>query len=118
MKKLPRRRPRAQSDRKIRGVLRELLMNSSNPSSLLEIYYWSDEPQLTEFIRQFLLLSDSARATLVAFMKMTKGASESVRVNIGPKGEITLSSPHISDAMKLKSASRALTAPEAPELLQ
>ena len=118
MKKLRRRRLGAQSDRKIRGVLRELLMNSSNPSNLLEIYYWSDEPQLTEFIRQFLLLPDSARATLVAFMRMTKGASESIRVSVGPKGEIILSSPHVSDATKLKSASRGVTVPEAPELLQ
>jgi hypothetical protein len=86
----------------VKRVLHELLERSRDPSRLLEVYYWSTEPDLAEFVRQFLALSDSVRRTLMAFISMTREAGESVEVTIGLEGEITLSSPAVSEAMKLR----------------
>jgi hypothetical protein len=99
----------------VKRVLHELIESSPDPSRFLEVYYWAAEPNMAEFFRQFLALSDSARRTLTAFMNMTRNAENSVTVTIGLKGELTLSSPAVSDAMKLRSA--VSNSPDPPEIL-
>ena len=79
-----------------------MIERSQEPSRFLEVYYWTTESDLAEFVRQFLALSESTRRTLMAFMSMTREAGESVKVTIGIAGEITLSSPAVSEAMKLR----------------
>jgi len=101
----PRRRRLRDGDFKdsdVKQVLHNLLERSGNPSRLLEVYYWSTEPELVEFIRQFLALPNSTRFALTAFMSMTKDAWGSVAVTIGLNGEITLSSPAVAEAMKMR----------------
>jgi hypothetical protein len=93
---------RSSDDCDVKKVLHKLIERSREPSRVLEAYYWTTEPDLAEFIRQFLALSDSARRTLMAFMSMTREAGESVEVTIGFEGKITLSSPAVSEAMKLR----------------
>ena len=97
-----RARSRGTEDCDVKKVLQKLIERSHEPSRVLEAYYWTTEPGLAEFVRQFLGLSDSARRTLMAFMNMTREAGESVEVTIGVEGELTLSSPAVSEAMKLR----------------
>ena len=110
-----RTRTRGIEDCEVKRVLHQLIERSPHPSRFLEVYYWAAEPNIAEFVRQFLALSDSARRTLTAFMNMTRDAENSVKVTIGLKGELILSSPAVSDAMKLKSV--ASISPEPPEFL-
>ena len=88
--------------RDLKKVLHDLLEHSPNPSRFLEVYYWSGEPGLAEFMRQFLLLPTPARLALAAFMSMTQDASDSVAVTIGNQGQLTLSSLAVSDAIKMR----------------
>ena len=104
------------SDGDVKKVLHEVLERSADPSHILELYYWTAEPDVAQFVRQFLALSDSARLTLAAFISMTKAAPESVRVTIGPNGEIILSSTAVTEVTKLKTMA-ATPYRESPESL-
>jgi hypothetical protein len=96
------------ADYDVKQVLRDLLDHSGDTARILEAYYWSTESELAEFVRQFLKLPDSTRRTLMAFMSMTKEAGQSVAVAIGLNGELTLTSPAVTDAMKIKAATSNL----------
>src|SRR5262245_18552385 len=113
MKKLQQRNESDQDDTEgdVKKVLHELLDHSRDPSRMLEVYYWSTEPELADFVRQFLRLSEPARHSLMAFLSMTKEAGDSVAVTIGLKGELTLSSPAVSDAMQMKTANSIPSGP-------
>jgi len=100
-------------DGEVKKVLHQLLERSGDPSRFLELYYWSSEPELTRFVRQFLALSDSTRLTLMAFINMTGEASDSVQVKVGPNGEVTLSSTAVTEAMRLREIS-AMPQKESP----
>src|SRR5262245_46150848 len=99
MTKRSRPSPSQQSgDQVVRSLLHQLLERSDDPSRFLELYYWTAEPGLAEFIRKLLAIPTSARDTLMAFISMADGATDSVKVSVGPKGDVTLSSPNVSDA--------------------
>ena len=90
------------NDGDVKRVLHEVLERSEDPSRLLELYYWTAEPDVAQFVRQFLALSDSARLALAAFIAMTKADPKSVNVTIGPNGEITLSSAAVTEVTRVK----------------
>jgi hypothetical protein len=89
-------------DGDVKQVLREMLEHSCDPSRLLEAYYWSTEPGLAEFVRQFLALPEAARLALAAFLSMTRESGGAVAVTVGRNGDLTLSSPAVWDAMKMR----------------
>ena len=59
-----------QADGRVRAVLRELAETCPDPSKLLELYYWSAEPDLIETLHRFLGLPEEPREVLRAFMAM------------------------------------------------
>jgi hypothetical protein len=92
-------------DGEVKRVLHQLLEHGGDPSRILELYYWTAEPDVAQFVRQFLALSNSTRLTLATFIGMAQAAPESVHVKVGPNGELTLSSVAVTEVMKLKAMS-------------
>jgi hypothetical protein len=84
----------------LKRVLHRVVRNCNNPAHLLEVYYWSLEPELAEVMRQFIALPESSGAALCAFLSMTKGNEDLVSISVSPQGDITLSSPAVSELMK------------------
>jgi hypothetical protein len=83
----------------LKKLLRCLIRDCNNPARLVEIYYWSRQPELAEVMRQFIALPEPARAALYAFLSMAKGNSDLVTISVSPQGDITLSSPVVSELM-------------------
>lgn len=86
-----------QDDGNLTGVLKQMVEDCQNPARLLELYYWSVEPDLAEVMRHYVGLSPEARAVLVAFLVLVKGDPQAATVRITTNGEITFSSPAIAE---------------------
>ncbi len=84
---------------KVRSVLRELVEVCPHPARLLELYYWSAEPELLQTLRRYIDLPEQPREALRAFLTMVADCPESVRVKVSQNGEVTLSSPMIARLM-------------------
>ena len=91
----PRRRPPSAA-LDLKTVLRGLIATSQNPAHLLELYYWSAEPELMNAIRQYLALPEKPRAALMAFLTMTADCPETVQVTVTKDGYVTLYSPALA----------------------
>jgi hypothetical protein len=76
------------------------LATHHEPSRVIELYYWSREPDLTEVMRQFIALPQQAKKALRAFLHMATEDAGSVAVVVGPNGELTLSSPVVAELVK------------------
>src|ERR1700674_458916 len=85
-----------------RGLRRGLyqVADTAAPALLVELYYWSREPQFVSIIRQFNLLPDEARDTLMAFFALAKDSEHSVTITISRDGVLTLSSPQVSEYVR------------------
>lgn len=77
------------------------IVATKDPARLIEICYWSAEPELAEVMRQFIALPELPKNALVAFFAMARGNADSVVVTVGPMGEVTLSSPVVSYLMQV-----------------
>ncbi len=86
-----------QSTGKVRAVLRELAETCPDPGKLVELYYWSAEPDLLETLHRFLGLPEEPREVLRAFLTMVADCPDSVNVSVSPSGAITLSSMAVTD---------------------
>jgi hypothetical protein len=74
----------------VREFLHGIIKSSPNPSQLFELYYWSCEAELVEFMRQFLALSEDAQQALSTFLAASAGNPLSVKACSSREGEITL----------------------------
>ena len=92
------------STRKLKTLLHRLIDMSSNPSQLIELYYWSAEPGLAQFMRHFIALPDEPRKVLRAFLAATSRSTETISVTITSKGRVILTSPLVSDLAIIKTA--------------
>lgn len=97
VKKSPQSAPEPAS--KVRAVLRELVEVCPHPERLLELYYWSAEPDLLHTLQRYIGLPDEPREALRAFLTMVADCPDSVRVHVSRDGDITLSSPVIAQLM-------------------
>jgi hypothetical protein len=86
--------------RDLKKVLLRLVRDCNNPAHLVEVYYWSREPELAEVMRQFIALPEPTRAALYAFLSMAKGNTDLVTISVSPNGDVTLSSPVVSELMR------------------
>ena len=77
-------------------LLHRLADNCKNPARLIELYYWSREPELAEIMREIVALPDEAKATLHAFFRLAEGGVDAVTVTVGSEGDVTLSSPGVT----------------------
>ncbi len=84
---------------KVRAVLRELAETCPDPGKLVELYYWSAEPDLLEMLHRILGLPEQPREVLCAFLAMVADCPDSVSVAVSPSGAVTLSSPTVAHLM-------------------
>jgi hypothetical protein len=107
IKKSPQSAPEPVS--KVRAVLRELVEICPHPARLLELYYWSAEPELLETLHRYIGLPEQPRDALRAFLTMVADCPDSVCVNVSQNGDVTLSSPVIARLMNKMDSLRANT---------
>lgn len=88
------------TERNVRAVLRRLAATCDNPAHVIELYYWSAEPQLITLLRRIIALPDEPREALRAFLTVTADCPETVRVAVSKDGSVTLRSPATADAMQ------------------
>ena len=77
-------------------LLHRLANNCKNPARLIELYYWSREPELAEIMREVVALPDESKAILHAFFRLAEGGGDAVTVTVGAEGDVTLSSPGVT----------------------
>jgi hypothetical protein len=77
-------------------VLHQLVDGCKDPGRFIELFYWSQEPQLAELIRAFVVLPEDAKHTLHAFLQLAEDNPQSVTTRINPDGGVTLSSPAVT----------------------
>ena len=109
VKKSPQSAPEPAS--KVRSVLREIVECCPHPSRLLELYYWSAEPELLATLHRYINLPQQPREALQAFLTMVADCPDSVNVQVSRNGAITLSSPVIARLMSKMDVLRANTDP-------
>ena len=107
VKKSPQSAPEPTS--KVRAVLRDLVEVCPHPDRLLELYYWSAEPELLETLHRYIGLPDQPREALRAFLTMVADCPDSVSVHVSQNGDVTLSSPVIARLMDKMDALRTNT---------
>src|SRR5712692_7706785 len=74
-------------------LLKRIVADCQDPARLVELYYWSAEPELAEVMRQYMALPDQVRAALHAFLMLVANDAGSVTHRITGEGEMILSSP-------------------------
>jgi hypothetical protein len=77
-------------------LLHDLVDRCEKPAQLVEIFYWHEEAELAEVMRNFLTLPAAAKSALHAFLAIVKGNAELVTVTFGKTG-LALSSPLIAE---------------------
>jgi hypothetical protein len=83
-----------QSDEtRLTDVLKRLVEECPHPERLIELYYWSAEPDLAEVMRQYVGLSPEVRAAFYAFLTLVRDGPGSVTVKIAANGDMSFSSP-------------------------
>ena len=80
-------------------ILRALIVQTGDPSRVLEWYYWAQEPGILEFVRSLLMLPPEARRALQTFMASAEDPV-SVSVSIDDNGTLNLFSPNAAKTMK------------------
>lgn len=84
------------SDQNLRTVLKRLAATCNEPARLLELCYWSEEPELLAVLRHYVNLPEGARDALRAFLAITADCPETVEVRLTTEGDVRLTSPVLS----------------------
>lgn len=78
-------------------VLKKLLHNvverHTDPALLVELYYYSTEPELLSMIRSYIAMSPNAKKLLALFLELTQAHPETISAAVHVNGDLTLSSP-------------------------
>ena len=96
-----------QLDRLIEHIFRQL----DSPARVMELYYWSREPQLLEIIRSIIAMPAQSREQLEAFLSMA-GDPATIAASIDKNGRLSLTSSHVVDALDLIREERVAMVPE------
>jgi hypothetical protein len=94
-------------DRLIEHIFRQL----DSPARVMELYYWSREPQVLEIIRSIIAMPAPTREKLEAFLSMA-GDPETIAASIDNAGRLSLTSSHVVDALDLIREERVAMVPE------
>jgi len=70
------------------NLIGALVSECRDPARMLELYYWSTEPELLPIIRGFASLPNETRAQLEAFLLAAE--PKSIVAKIGANGQIRL----------------------------
>ena len=79
-------------------ILNSIVVTCGDPARVLELFYWSQEPEVLEIIRSLMSFSKQARELLCSFLTSVPDP-RSISVEIGLPGQLTLVSPEIAEAM-------------------
>jgi hypothetical protein len=80
----------------LRTVLKRLAATCSEPARLLELCYWSEEPELIAVLRHYVNLPEGARDALRAFLAITADCPGTVEARLTAEGDVRLTSPVLS----------------------
>jgi hypothetical protein len=78
-----------------------IIAKCGDPARVLEFYYWSREPGLSDLIRAFLALPATSRTALGAFLAKTPDP-QLISIKAEKGGRLTFSPPRAPKAKKLK----------------
>jgi hypothetical protein len=81
-------------------LMRTLAASCQNPARVLELYYWSREPGLTEIIRAIVAMPEQSRAALEAFIAIS-GDPKTVVATLDRCGALTLTSAEAAKTIAL-----------------
>jgi hypothetical protein len=84
----------------LRALLRRIAATCQYPEHVIELYYWSAEPELIGILRRYVALPDKARDALQAFLAMTADCPETVEVTVSQEGQVTLYSPVVAEVLR------------------
>ena len=90
----------ADDESSLSSVARALIAEHPDPATLLEIYYWSQEPGLSNVIRAYMSLPKRTRSVLGAFWRMAENP-RLVSATIDERGRLALFSPEIVDTLDI-----------------
>ena len=76
-------------------ALRYQIATRSDAQRLVELYYWSQEEHLVEFMRAFIRLPEESKAALTSYLSLGIKNSGSIGVTIDEKGSLILSAPQV-----------------------
>jgi hypothetical protein len=80
-------------------ILRVLIMQTADPSQMLEWHYWTQEPGVLEFVRVFLTVPAEVRGALQTFLSAAQDP-KSVSAFVDGSGTLNLFSPNAAKVMK------------------
>ena len=81
-------------------VIRTLVLGKVDASQVLELFYWSQDPELLAMLRTIVYLPDEYRRTIGGFF--SKSNPNSISITIDSAGRIILSAPEITGAKESK----------------
>jgi hypothetical protein len=79
-------------------LLETVVRQIESPERVLELLYWSREPDLLDAIRGIAAMSPADQAKLCAFLAMAVD-SDSIAASLDNAGRLTLSSPEAATAV-------------------
>ena len=74
--------------REIWELIRTLVLGQASPSHILELYYWSQDPALLDFVRAVVLLPAEDRLRLFDFFSTAK--SEAISISKPENGRLMI----------------------------
>ena len=79
-------------------LFQHLIQGVESPERVVELCYWSRDPELLEAIRMFAAMTPASQAAVMAFFAIA-GEAESIAAKMDGAGKLTLTSPHIGEAL-------------------
>ena len=82
-------------------LINRLASSCENPAHVLELLYWSQEPELAEMMRSIVAMPDETKRALHAFFRLAEGDLKSMSVAVNAEGDLTLSSSFVTDLLAM-----------------
>jgi hypothetical protein len=111
-----RKRTGPNTTRTTERLVRALVAGCGSPAQVLELYYWSKEPGLIDVIRSIVAMPEETRATLEAFVAISRDA-KSVVATLDRRGVLSLTSANASTTVALAQHAAEDDVDDPPRLL-
>jgi hypothetical protein len=96
----PRVRIKPRTESRSDRLVRTLVAGCGASAQVLELYYWSREPGMSDIMRGIVAMPEGTRAALEAFLALACDP-KSIEAAIDPQGILTLTSPEASKTIAL-----------------
>lgn len=110
-----RRRAVGRRNPRIEALVERLVRQHDTPESMFELLYWTREPDLLEAVRTIVAMPPTSQAALYAFLAIA-GDAQSIAANLNRNGDLTLTAPHIGEALAQVAATQQAPIEIAPAL--